>query len=186
MADEITPGQALLAEYDQLKGEQRARIRFRDSLMYTTLAAMAAVVVAALQARNNLTFLLLPPVTVVLGWKYVSNDDKIAAIGRYIQAQLAPRLTALVQQPVFCWETTHVKGSRRPQARKAMQISVDLLAFCFAPAAALVTVWTTEACPPILLATSILEGVLVLVTSVFVVMHSELPTKPTMLPRSDW
>lgn len=184
MADEITPGQALLAEYDQLKGEQRARIRFRDSLMYTTLAAMAAVVAAALQAHSNLAFLLLPPVTVILGWKYVANDDKITAIGRYIQAQLAPRLTALVQQPVFGWETTHARGSRHPQARKAMQVLVDLLAFCFAPAAALVAVWATTACPPVLLATSIFEAALVIVTGVFVVMHSKLPTKPTMLPQA--
>lgn len=183
MPDEITPGQALLAEFDQLKGEQRARIHFRDSLMYTTLAAMAAVIAAALQAHNNLMFLLLPPVTVVLGWKYVSNDDKITAIGRYIQAQLAPRLTALVHQPVFVWESARARGSRDRLARKVMQILVDLLTFCLAPAAALVMVWTT-ACPPILLVTSILETGLVLVTGAFVVQHAEMPTKPTMLPRA--
>jgi hypothetical protein len=181
MAEEITVGQALLAEYDQLKGEQRTRIRFRDSLMYTTLAAMAAVVAAALQVHNNLLFLLLPPVSVILGWKYISHDDKITAIGNYIQLSLAPRLAALIHQPVFAWETATCRAARR-RTRKTMQIAVDLLTYCAAPAAALVTVWTTTTCPPLLLVLSIVEAVLVLAISVFVAMHTEI-AGPTLLPK---
>ncbi|MBP2330631.1 hypothetical protein JOF56_011016 [Kibdelosporangium banguiense] len=181
MAEQITSGQALLAESDYLKSEQRQRIRYRDSLTYTTLAAMAAVVAAVLQARNNQLCLLLPPVTIVLGWKYAANDDKITAIGNYIKTNLAPRLAAIVHQPVFVWEIQHGRYTRR-RARKAMQITADLLVFCVAPLAALVTVWATTVCPPALWVVSILETILVGITSVFVAAHAKL-AQPTLLPK---
>lgn len=46
-------GELLLAEYAAVKEEQRARIGFRDNLLYATLAAMAAVVAGALQADSR-------------------------------------------------------------------------------------------------------------------------------------
>ncbi len=88
-------GQLLLAEYQSVKDEQKARIGFRDNLLYVTLAVVAAVIAAAAQARQTSMLLALPPVCVVLGWTYLVNDEKISAIGRYVRGELTPRLAAV-------------------------------------------------------------------------------------------
>ena len=82
MPDEqgFTVGQLLLAEYQTIKDEHRARIGFRDNLLYVTLGAVA-VVAAAAQAEQASTLPALPPACVVLGRTYLANDEKIAAIG---------------------------------------------------------------------------------------------------------
>src|SRR5579859_57270 len=93
-SEEITAAQVLLVEYEQIKGEQRSRIGFRDNLLYASLVAMAGVVAAALNTKGRADLLLLlPPVSALLGWTYLVNDEKISAIGRYIRTDLAPRLT---------------------------------------------------------------------------------------------
>ena len=93
--DHITTGQLLLAEYQAIKDEQKARIGFRDNLLYVTLAVVAAVIAAAGQAKQTAMLLALPPVCVVLGWTYLVNDDKISAIGKYVRGDLGPRLAEL-------------------------------------------------------------------------------------------
>ncbi|MGH8527480.1 MAG: hypothetical protein ACREXY_25705, partial [Gammaproteobacteria bacterium] len=99
----------LLAEYAQLKEEQRARIGFRDNLLYVTLAAVTAVTAIAAQTKLMQLILALPVVCVVLGWTYLVNDEKISAIGRYTRTELAPRLAnaTSVHEPLFGWETYH-------------------------------------------------------------------------------
>ncbi|GHH39997.1 hypothetical protein FHS35_006797 [Streptomyces umbrinus] len=85
-----------MIEYTQVKDEQKARIGFRDNLLYATFAAMAAVIAATLQGPVRVgLLLLLPPVCLVLGWTYLVNDEKISAIGRYVSTELAPRLAAV-------------------------------------------------------------------------------------------
>ncbi|RKN12912.1 hypothetical protein [Streptomyces radicis] len=161
MAEQVTVGELLMAEYDQIKEEQRARISFRDNLLYATLASMAAVVAAVLQAdgRPGL-LLLLPPVSVLLGWTYVVNDEKISAVGRYVREELAPRLAELSggHEPpkVFGWEVRHRADDRRT-TRKRLQLAVDLLTFCLAPIAALVVFWSSGAGPLSLLLVSLGE-----------------------------
>ena len=78
---DVTVGQLLLAEYQSIKDEQKARIGFRDNLLYVTLGVVAAVVAAAAQAKQASMLLALPPVCVVVGWNYLVNDQKIYAIG---------------------------------------------------------------------------------------------------------
>src|SRR5688500_3373987 len=93
---DITVGHMLLLEYERIKEEQKSRIAFRDNLLYATLATMAAVIAAVLQDGGRPTLLLLlPPVSLVLGWTYLVNDEKVSAIGQYIRTDLAPRLSAV-------------------------------------------------------------------------------------------
>ncbi|MFI5527291.1 hypothetical protein ACIA8O_01920 [Kitasatospora sp. NPDC051853] len=139
--EDVSVGRLLVLEYERLKDEQRARIGFRDNLLYATLASMAAVIAVAVQAGAQL-LLVLPPVSLVLGWTYLVNDEKISAAGRYVRDQLAPALGNLSggQVAVFGWETAH-RGDAHRRSRKRFQLGVDLLTFCGAPAAAVVVQW---------------------------------------------
>ncbi|MFE8951911.1 hypothetical protein ACH4KU_11630 [Streptomyces althioticus] len=143
----VTVGQLLLAEYQSVKDEQKARIGFRDNLLYVTLAVVAAVIAAAAQAKQPSMLLALPPVCVVLGWTYVVNDEKITAIGLYVRDSLGPRLAALAAGEsgftTFGWEASHGRDTRR-RSRKAVQLAVDLTAFCAVPLAALVVFWAQD------------------------------------------
>src|SRR5690606_14867176 len=133
-----------LNEYERIKDEQKSRIGFRDNLIYATLASMALVVGAALQGNGNSAMLvLMPPVALLLGWTYVVNDEKISAIGRYVRTDLGPRLAELVEglDEPFGWETAH-RSDRRRLSRKYLQLLIDLLLFCVAPAAALLAYWS--------------------------------------------
>ena len=141
---DVSVGQLLLAEYQSVKDEQKARIGFRDNLLYVTLTVVAAVIAAAAQAEQAAMLLALPPVCVVLGWTYLVNDEKISAIGRYVREELGPRLAALAAPSggftAFGWETAH-RGDARRGSRKTLQSVVDLTAFCVVPLAALVVFW---------------------------------------------
>ncbi|MFD3504699.1 hypothetical protein ACFWWT_22965 [Streptomyces sp. NPDC058676] len=141
---DVTVGQLLLAEYQSVKDEQKARIGFRDNLLYVTLAVVAAVIAAAAQAEQASMLLALPPVCVVLGWTYLVNDEKISAIGAYVREHLGPRIAALAEPAggfeAFGWETAH-RGDTRRKSRKAVQLVIDLTAFCAVPLAALVVFW---------------------------------------------
>lgn len=141
---EVTVAQLLLAEYQTIKDEQKARIGFRDNLLYVTLGVVAAVIAAAAQAKQTSMLLALPPVCVVLGWTYLVNDDKISAIGAYVRDDLGPRLAELAEPGAgfhaFAWETGH-RGDPRRRSRKAVQLVIDLTAFCVVPLAALVVFW---------------------------------------------
>ncbi|WP_346777045.1 hypothetical protein [Streptomyces sp. HNM0575] len=98
-SQDVTVGGLLMLEYERVKGEQQARIGFRDNLLYATLASMAAVVTAVLQRDGQAALLLLlPPVSVLLGWTYLVNDEKISAIGRYVREELSPRLADLTRE----------------------------------------------------------------------------------------
>ncbi|MCQ8827959.1 hypothetical protein [Streptomyces malaysiensis] len=173
--DAVT-GRLLILEYEQVKEEQRARIGFRDNLLYATLAAMAAIITFSLQSRGRPELLLLlPPASALLGWAYLVNDEKISAIGRYVREDLGPRLTALVpgRPAVFGWERAHRDDGRRI-SRKRLQLAADLLLFTVAPTAALIVYWTTEPVRAVLLAVSVAEVVLISVLAVQIVLYADL------------
>ncbi|MFI7409365.1 hypothetical protein ACIBU0_11935 [Streptomyces sp. NPDC049627] len=161
---DVTAGQLLLAEYQTIKDEQKARIGFRDNLLYVTLAAVAAVIAASAQAKQASMLLALPPVCVVLGWTYLVNDEKISAIGKYVREDLGPRLAALAEPgggfQAFGWETAH-RGDARRGSRKAVQTVVDLAAFCAVPLAALVVFWVDGGSGGLMMALSVLEALAV-------------------------
>ena len=161
---DITVGQLLLAEYQVVKDEQKARIGFRDNLLYVTLAAVAALVAAAAQTERASMLLALGPVCVVLGWTYLVNDEKISAIGAYVRGDLGPRLAELAAPDeraapgAFGWETAH-RGDARRRSRKAIQCLVDLVAFCVVPLAGLVVFWAAGEGSGLLVALSVVEAV---------------------------
>ncbi|MBM7081327.1 hypothetical protein [Micromonospora humidisoli] len=129
----------LLVEYERLKDEQKTRIGLRDNLIYVTLAAMAAVITASLASKGHANLLLLlPPVSTVLGWTYLVNDEKVSAIGRYIRDHLTPDLDPTGK--AFGWERTHRSDERR-RSRKILQLIVDLGTFCMPATAAVVIYW---------------------------------------------
>ncbi|MER5195869.1 hypothetical protein ACWD3J_26945 [Streptomyces sp. NPDC002755] len=169
---DVSAGQLLLAEYQSVKDEQKARIGFRDNLLYVTLAVVAAVIAAAAQAEQTSMLLALPPVCVVLGWTYLVNDEKISAVGRYVRRELGPRLAELAGTEVaFGWETYH-RGDPGRTSRKIVQCVVDLLAFCVVPTAALVVYWSGGQVSAGLLALSVAEAAAVAGLGVFVVRYA--------------
>ncbi|WFB11920.1 hypothetical protein LRS74_30765 [Streptomyces sp. LX-29] len=170
-------GRLLIVEYEQVKEEQRARIGFRDNLLYATLASMAAIITFTLQNDGQTELLLLlPPATVLLGWTYLVNDEKISAIGRYVREDLGPRLATLAGgQPrgVFGWETAH-RSDRRRVSRKRLQLAVDLLIFCAAPAASLIVYWVQGPVNPALFTLSVLEVALIVLLGVQIALYADL------------
>lgn len=137
-----------LAEYTQVKGEQVARIGFRDNLIYATLVAIAATLTAA-HSGNRDYLLLVPAATFVLGWTYLANDAMISAIGRYFREHAT--------LPGLGWELSH-PADRHRASRKATQLAVDLVTFCGSGAAALGGYWLSPGTAPLLLAASAAEA----------------------------
>jgi hypothetical protein len=123
-----------LQEHNQLKQEQGQRIGLRDNLLYATLGVYTAILGFALdKASNFYALLVLPWVSLVLGWTYLVNDQKISEIGRYIRYQLTDRIAealsdSLDAPPILEWETAHRNDSRR-ERRKLEQLLIDQVAF---------------------------------------------------------
>lgn len=118
--------EVLLAEYKALKDEQRSRIDRREHLVYLTLTAIAAALATA--SRLPEALLLLPLVTVILGWTHLVCDQKISAAGQYLREHLSLRLSALVGAAVLGWESAH-RGDPRRRQRKRLQLAADLATF---------------------------------------------------------
>jgi hypothetical protein len=124
MTREPVDREVLLAEYSALKTEQNARIGTRDGLLYATFAAVGGVLVGAFTSKLMLAMLVAPPVILVLGWTYLSNDIKVSQLGSYVRDILAPKLG----EHAFGWELdTEVEAERR--TRKLFQLAADLIAF---------------------------------------------------------
>jgi len=125
----------LFKEYEKLKDEQHKRIEFRDHMIYLTLAAIGAVFSFALEnPALNIALLVLPFLCVILGWSYLSNDQKISAIGNYIRTFLVTKITEDNPNDKIQikghWEDFLKKDKNRRQ-RKWIQLFVDLSVFCF-------------------------------------------------------
>lgn len=174
--EEITTSKLLLCEYERIKDEQKSRIGFRDNLIYATLVSAAAVIAAILpqQGRTSM-LLLLPPVSFVLGWTYLVNDEKISAIGRYIRNQLAPQLMALRGDatPIFQWEIVHRNDPRRV-SRKFLQLLVNLTTFVIPSAVALVIYWVNARATTPLLTLSVAEAAALAVLAVQIILYADV------------
>jgi len=153
----------LLAEYTELKQEQRLRIGTRDNLLYATLAALAGVLGVAFTGHCAACLLLAPPACLILGWTYHANDVVIATIGAYLRTTLAPRLAALTgtTDVALGWETARLLGPDR-ELRKVGQLAIDLLAFVVAPDAAIAGYVVLGHGLPVLTAAAALEAALTL------------------------
>lgn len=172
--------QILMAEYDRIKEEQKQRIAVRDNLIYATLASLAAVIAAVLNAKGGTALLLLlPPVCVVLGWTYLVNDQKVSAAGRYVREWVRPRLTELAPGAgtVFAWEDFQRSDPRR-RSRKLLQLAVDLTTFCVPGLAAVVVHIVTGPWWPALVVVSVLELAALGVLAWQIVLYADLRTSP--------
>jgi hypothetical protein len=154
----------VLAEYQQVKTEQVARIGFRDNLIYATFVAIAGTLTATHAAHDRGYRLLVPAVSFVLGWTYLADDHMITAIGRYFREHGA--------LPGMGWEHDH-PADRHRAFRKAIQLAVDLVTFCCSGLAALIAFWLTPAAP-LLLAVSVPEVLAVAVLAFQFVLYAEL------------
>lgn len=121
-------------EYNKLKDEQIQRIGFRDNLLYVTLGVFGGVLAFALGKENNDPhgLLVLPWVSLILGWSYLINDEKITAIGKYIRHNLVARVHELaansdleavnadresIRESIFAWEIAHRSDKRRKRRK---------------------------------------------------------------------
>jgi len=145
-----------LNEYIKLKDEQIQRVRFRDNLLYVTLAAFGGIVSYVVSNPSHYyAFLVLPWVCFILGWTYLINDEKISAIGKYFREELSKKIAELIAvEPglLFGWELAH-RSDKWRLSRKIFQFLVDqvtffvsgvvaLGAFCFlAPAGEILSNW---------------------------------------------
>ncbi len=125
----------LIKEYEKLKDEQYKRIEFRDHMIYLTLAAIGTVFSFALEKPDlNIALLVLPFLCIVLGWTYLSNDEKISAIGNYVRCCLVPKLAEHSSDEKLSltghWED-YLRQDKSRRQRKWFQLFVDLSIFCF-------------------------------------------------------
>jgi hypothetical protein len=142
-----------LQEYEKLKDEQAKRIGFRDNLLYVTLALFSTVLTLVLgDPTNSYALLVLPWVSLLLGWTYLVNDQKISAIGQYIRYTLVKKVSELTSiayegiekvESIFGWEIAHRSDQRRKR-RKIEQLIVDEIAFVGSGIVALGAFWNLE------------------------------------------
>lgn len=140
MSDKDFKLSVFLAEYNCLKSEQAQRIGFRDNLLYVTLGVFGGVVSFSLSDQSHYYALLVVPwICLILGWTYITNDEKISAIGQYIRNDLADRLEASIDgdlEEIFGWELAH-RSDKRRRRRKIQQLIMDEITFVFSGVIAL-------------------------------------------------
>jgi hypothetical protein len=162
-------------EYAELKDEQRTRMTTRDNLGYATWGAIGLVLAAGRVTgpdASPVLWLALPFVVLVLGWTRLQNDIKISRIGEYIRHDLAPRVSSMVGEPAFGWESAHNGPGTRRQLRMLCQLVVDLALYAAAPAGALVAYWTTAPAAWTWLVVSVLEALAVVGLAVMIALYS--------------
>jgi hypothetical protein len=162
---DISLGRLYLTEYERLKEEQLRRLGYRDNLIYATITSLGVILLFVFgTSRHDEGLLLVPGASLVLGWTYLVNDEKVSAIGRYIRLTLAPRLAQLAGQDrpgagdrpeVFGWEVAHRSDHRR-LSRKYLQLAIDLGTFCLPGVVAVVTYLLRDGAT---LVTSVVSGV---------------------------
>jgi hypothetical protein len=173
-----------LQEYGKLKDEQAQRIGFRDNLLYVTLTLFGTVLAFALGDKANpYGLLVLPWVSLVLGWTYLVNDQKITAIGRYIRYPLVEKVSELTGaadtgieavESIFGWEIAH-RSDRRRKRRKIEQLIIDEVAFVMSGIVALASFRLLM--PQIHLAAQIIgwiELILLMILAAEIYIHADL------------
>ncbi len=101
------------------------------------MAAVGAIISFSLsKPEYKYALLVLPLVSIILGWTYLVNDHKISIIGQYIQEDLLKKVQKDIGEnntslnDIFGWEYFH--RDRNPVAqglRKFQQWLIDELTF---------------------------------------------------------
>ncbi|MGM1058026.1 hypothetical protein [Saccharothrix sp. Mg75] len=170
----------LLAEYEALKAEQKSRIALRDRLTYTALATLTATLALVVQPPTRPHLLLLVPlVCLVLGWTYLTNDQKVSAIGDYLRRHLASALVGAGgrEDAVLAWESVHRDTPLR-RLDKSGQLAVDLLVFAVPSLLSTALYWTAADVRADLLAVSIVEALATVAFTARVVVAADLARCP--------
>jgi VIT1/CCC1 family predicted Fe2+/Mn2+ transporter len=150
--DQLLVYETFMREYTALKTEQSARIGFRDNLLYVQLAAVGAVFAFATGKDSySDSLLVIPWLSIILGWTYVVNDHHVSRLGKYVRKDLHTRmreLFPLLPEGIFNWELFHrsdtlstLEGSQKLAAReirKPIQFLIDWLTFVASGAVAIV------------------------------------------------
>ena len=179
MSDQKSILDVYLQEYEKLKEEQAQRIGFRDNLLYVTLGVFGAVVSFAVANKANYyALLVIPWVSLILGWTYVVNDEKISAIGRYIRLTLSEKIKEQTgntdDESIFGWEIAHRSDNRR-QRRKIEQLIIDEITFVFSGVLALFAFWLLVSRPPVLVnILGVIEVILLVILGVEIFIYADL------------
>lgn len=119
----------LLAEYNSLKMEQLERIKVRDNLIYLSLGSFGALFSFAIIQSQFYVTVLLPIVSFVLAWVYISNDSKVSQIGRYIQNHLSKQVNKELKITyAFDWENKF-KITKTRKLKKIFQFLTEIMTF---------------------------------------------------------
>lgn len=111
-----------LLEYEKLKDEQSARIQSRDTLLNYNLVSIGILAsIAATVSRPEVLLLVTPWISMSFGWAYLQHDEKITAIGRYLQ-RIDP-------SGVFAWEMSVKQVALSKKLHRAATLTVMLLDF---------------------------------------------------------
>ena len=112
-------------EYAALKMEQLERIKQPDNFLNLNVAALAVATAIATQgAENGLIWLAVPWIALILGWAYLSNDDKVSAIATHLRSTSDPN------NAIGEWESSE-KGFIPRGLRRVAESSVFMVSFIF-------------------------------------------------------
>jgi hypothetical protein len=167
------------AEFEKLKDEQIARIGFRDNLLYVTIVAYGGILSFALANSSNYSALLVAPwATLILGWTYLVNDDKVSLIGKYFRHTLAERIKEIVGNvdvtTILGWEIYH-RSDKNRRRRKIEQLLIDEITFVFSGITGLVLFWLLVPNPhPFTQIASAVELLLLLVLGIEIMVYADL------------
>jgi len=168
-----------LKEFEKLKDEQLVRIGFRDNLLYVTIVAFGGILSFALASpENHNALLVIPWATLLLGWTYLVNDEKISAIGRYIRLTLTERMKEIIgdvdAETLFAWEIAHRTDKNR-RRRKIEQVLIDEITYVFSGITGLATFWLLVPSPHWLAQiASGIELLLLLILGIEIVVYADL------------
>ena len=168
----------VMPQYDKGKDEQIDRIGRRDHHVYLFGGSIVGVILGAATLKHAGILLVLPVVAFVLGWIYLTNDDKVSDLGAFIRSELIPAVRPFVPAgtPVFGWETY---PDPRRRLRKVVQLFVDLLTFCLPGAAAIAGFWLIGPRPVILVVVSIVELLMVVGQAALFVLYADVAKRAT-------
>ncbi|MCP4699681.1 MAG: hypothetical protein GY862_22950, partial [Gammaproteobacteria bacterium] len=139
-----------LAEYTKLKEEQLRRITFRDvNIPLSTFLVIASTLSAMFRSSTQdnadgyYLLLLIPLISITLGWSFIANDEKISTIGDYLEKKLKKNImesggfSVYGATSLFGWEAYH-KDEDHKEGRKWSQFVVNIITFVCSGIAAIV------------------------------------------------
>lgn len=128
--------EVLLKEYEMMKIETVDRIKQRDGFINLNIVAAALLVsFVAANPEQSIALLVLPWSSLCFGWAYLANDEKVSALSKYFELNVAPQLGGRS----LGWERSAKRTTNLKRTHKDVQLAVDLLQFVAPTLVAVVT-----------------------------------------------